>query len=540
MRVFYNFLETCKLQFNNDKIKSVFLKNKSPIFDLYDIPIEDKYIYISENTILRELKVLRKNFKISFDRHSRNKFIDNINTPTMHSTMDILKNESSFKFSFYSPDKKKLSKKLFKLHSPIQPIFKSKIKKMSEISCSHKRSKSCQQIKEDYENTTSQQIISFKSNDKALTDNETNKSKKYKYLIEKFKNNLEDKNQILLYFHESLLEIQKKKIIAKRSLKKNHYKKDSLDLIDNYNLSLDRRRKKIELYIKSKNIQMNSKPKLDYFFEDTKRMIEEFNFKYKKSGILETELIDENLLNINRNKKSNYLQKNRSLYENIYYNLERQVDSRYPGLFYFNIPRMLRSFTTFDRRELYEVFSQFKILMKICVAINKDLKISKKGIDFNTFWKCVPQLSVEKANLAKKIYKVINESENNQMSMVEFLKGMSIIKSPDISDKIDMFFKIIDSDGNGMLSFEEVYEISLMSLQRTVTSNETADLQVIKDLADYFATIIFKMVDINVDEEIPLPKVREKIIEGGEEAEFLEMFCCADGFKRIDHLKFFK
>lgn len=137
------------------------------------------------------------------------------------------------------------------------------------------------------------------------------------------------------------------------------------------------------------------------------------------------------------------------------------------------------------------------------------MDILKKGVDFKTFHQGVSQMSSESEDLAKKIFSTINERNNDYLSWEEFLKGMITIKSDSISDKIDMFFKIIDTDGNGLLSYAEVLEISLMSLKRNIKGDDKSSEEVIIELARYFADLIFKLVNVDKDDEIPLPRIKE-------------------------------
>ena len=137
------------------------------------------------------------------------------------------------------------------------------------------------------------------------------------------------------------------------------------------------------------------------------------------------------------------------------------------------------------------------------------MEILKKGVDFKTFHHGVSQMSAESELLAKKIFVTINERNNNFLSWNEFLKGMITIKSESINDKIDMFFKIIDTDGNKLLSYAEVLELSLMSLKRNIKGNDENSKEVIGELAKYFADLIFKLVGVDRDDEIPLPKIKE-------------------------------
>jgi Ca2+-binding EF-hand superfamily protein len=135
-------------------------------------------------------------------------------------------------------------------------------------------------------------------------------------------------------------------------------------------------------------------------------------------------------------------------------------------------------------------------------------------------------------SLAYKIYETLNKLNTTYLNWEDFLQGMLSMKSHFIQDKIDLFFHIIDTDGNGFLSFDEVYEISKGSLQRTLgdkDDNNDND-EVVSTLASFFANLIFQLVDMPIDQEISIEKIREKILEGQEAAGYLEMFICSDSF----------
>ena len=69
-----------------------------------------------------------------------------------------------------------------------------------------------------------------------------------------------------------------------------------------------------------------------------------------------------------------------------------------------------------------------------------------------------------------------------------------------------MFFKIIDTDGNGQLSFDEVFEICEMSLGNCFSKTDEND-QFIKTLSEFFTTVIFRQTKRELDDEIPLPEI---------------------------------
>ena len=236
-------------------------------------------------------------------------------------------------------------------------------------------------------------------------------------------------------------------------------------------------------------------------------------------------------LNLEQKKKTSYVQKNIWNTHNILYYSDYKTEKFYPDLISFNIPHYLESFPKLKRREFYEIFIEYKTLLKICVNINKNIKLVKEGIDFTTFFSCNPQMNSQGKDLALKIFNSINTLNSKYINWEEYINGLLTIKSRELNDKLDLFLKIIDSDGNGNLSFDEVYSLSIGSLTRTLDKSKgNEDDEVVMVLADYFAKLIFQLVGTPIDQEIPIEVIKQKICEGGKAAGYLEMFICADNF----------
>lgn len=47
-------------------------------------------------------------------------------------------------------------------------------------------------------------------------------------------------------------------------------------------------------------------------------------------------------------------------------------------------------------------------------------------------------------------------------------------------------------------------------------------------LCDYFTKLIFETLGVNKDEDIPMEKIKQTILDGGQNSELLSMFCGAD------------
>lgn len=58
-------------------------------------------------------------------------------------------------------------------------------------------------------------------------------------------------------------------------------------------------------------------------------------------------------------------------------------------------------------------------------------------------------------------------SQDEILDWDEFFVAMKMVLSKSLKDKLDLFFSIVDSDGNGNFSFEEIKEICEMSLMKS-------------------------------------------------------------------------
>jgi hypothetical protein len=110
----------------------------------------------------------------------------------------------------------------------------------------------------------------------------------------------------------------------------------------------------------------------------------------------------------------------------------------------------------------------------------------------------------------------------------QYVFFMKKIKASDLNDKIDLFFKIIDTDGNGMLSYEEVLEICETSLKVCFAQK---DAKFILFVSEFFTDLIFWSTNIEKNDEIPMPKIKLAINQNCGEAELLALFCGIVDFK---------
>ena len=223
----------------------------------------------------------------------------------------------------------------------------------------------------------------------------------------------------------------------------------------------------------------------------------------------------------------------------------RKVEKHFPDLCAFNLPKILNQNKEYNLKLLYDVFIEFKSLLKCGMVHNKNLNMDKQGIDFDTFFNCNTKINQQGITLSKKIFKAFNNKTNlNFMSWQNYFDGMMKIKDQNIDNKLDLFFQILDENGDGSFDYNEVYNLSLISLQRVLPDinkedksenksekeGEEKEENITHILAEFLTKFVFELVGIDIDGEIPIDLLREKMDEKNEKSEYLEFFLCADNF----------
>ena len=220
-----------------------------------------------------------------------------------------------------------------------------------------------------------------------------------------------------------------------------------------------------------------------------------------------------------------------------------KVEKLFPDLCTFQLPRILRENKEYTRKLLYDVFIEFKTLLKCCLIHNRNMNIYKKGIDFDTFFNCNTKINQQGIALSHKIYKAFNGKTNiNYLPWENYFDGMMKLKDPNIDNKLDLFFQILDENGDGSFDYNEVFNLSLISLQRVLPEQKEKsdnpeenkkieqDKEITNSLAEFLSKYIFKLVGIDIDGEIPIDLLREKMDKSNKDSDYLEFFLCADNF----------
>ena len=235
---------------------------------------------------------------------------------------------------------------------------------------------------------------------------------------------------------------------------------------------------------------------------------------------------------MNRKQKKPFI---REQLKNSFYNtINKNVTKYYTPFILYNIPKLLSEFKNYTRHRLYEIYTQYKDLVVMSYAKNKSDFILKCGVDFDTFWYCVEQLSDEKKKYVEKIFNQINRSKLCVLNMKDFLRGMYFIQNSEITEKLDLFLKALDFSGKGVITYKEAVEICKDSIQRNLSEKKQYtenNIYALNELSQFFANFIFKLIGVDTSQVLVLNDLKKAILEKNNEfneIEYLEMFCGAN------------
>ena len=89
---------------------------------------------------------------------------------------------------------------------------------------------------------------------------------------------------------------------------------------------------------------------------------------------------------------------------------------------------------------------------------------------------------------------------------------MVAIRAKTLMDRVNLFIKIADKDGNKALSYDEVHILTKMCLTKYIKVMKydiiQEDCQLLDKLCVYFTKLIFETLEVSVDSDIPLEKIK--------------------------------
>ena len=116
--------------------------------------------------------------------------------------------------------------------------------------------------------------------------------------------------------------------------------------------------------------------------------------------------------------------------------------------------------------------------------------------------------------------------KTKRVNFDSFIELVNSFSTTDIETKVERFFNLIDEDGNGELSYDEILHLCQRSFQsmKDVETRPT-DEKFYEDLAEFFATFIFNQTEVDLEDEISPDELKAAIQKDAEGADLLEMFC---------------
>ena len=187
--------------------------------------------------------------------------------------------------------------------------------------------------------------------------------------------------------------------------------------------------------------------------------------------------------------------------------------------------------TQLSRRDIITLNSLYKSLCQI-QSLTSGIEdfLTHEGIKFETFYTLIFQVFLLGRENAEMLFRQLNETHTSRINFKEFLNCMKNLQTKTKKERISLFLKLADKDGNGLLSFEEIFHLAKNCLKNNFlfAAIDFDEDKFLIDLADYFAQLIFKICDYSKDDEIPLRRIAEVIAKGHPQEHLLVFFCGAD------------
>ena len=126
-----------------------------------------------------------------------------------------------------------------------------------------------------------------------------------------------------------------------------------------------------------------------------------------------------------------------------------------------------------------------------------------------------PQLKFENAMVIEKLFENIRKDMAPKTQRVTFDSFIALVNSfstSDVDQKVERFFNLIDEDGNGELSFEEILHLCQRSFQsmKDVETRPT-DEEFYEELSHFFANFIFEKTGVDLEDEISPDELKAAI-----------------------------
>ncbi|EAR89613.2 hypothetical protein TTHERM_00161290 (macronuclear) [Tetrahymena thermophila SB210] len=258
---------------------------------------------------------------------------------------------------------------------------------------------------------------------------------------------------------------------------------------------------------------------VDTFLEDVEnnKISKEQKKLQKEKDLLAQEYhgLDDLWSSQKESKKTNYIQQNIEKFHNKS-TLMRELLNQNRELFIQNIPKLLNKYEL-SRHDLHSIYILYKALLSVSIQRIGYKEVFEKGIDFKTFELGVDRLSSQAEEIIQRMC-----SYKSFINWQSFLQILSSIQGKDLESKINIFIRVCDADKSGNLSRIEIEELCRICLQKFLVAGQD---NILDQLVEYFTRLLFTSLNVDLEKEIPLDKIKQAIIQGHPESDLLCFFC---------------
>ena len=398
-------------------------------------------------------------------------------------------------------------------------------------------------------------INKAKSINSDTNNNETSKSSMTERVKSSF---LKDQNGMYLYKNKYINEYFSfiKKYDLNQFIKERRQKKTKKEIFDYFNKLKTNFlkenniiRKKIKSSyssLENKKNEINYKNSIINSSKEFRKIFISFNKERAKKEKIKTNIYLNESKNPNAEKYDNldnetisckYINDN-----NVTYYAINKIDKIYHDLLVFNLPDLDNKI--YIRKLLYDIFIEFKNMLLLSMAKNRNINLEKNCLDLDSFYNCNTKVNQQGLIVAKKLFNVFNnKSDNKYLSLENYVNGMLILKDSSRENKLNLFFDMLDENSKGYMTYDDIYKFGVISLQKITFNFESIDdynkaknnknnmdIKIIETLADYFSRMIFKLVNIDIKGHIPLELLKKFVLQGGEQADNIEFLFGSGNF----------
>ena len=507
---FYDFI-TKKFK-TKHKLAYIFKKNRIIIPDFGYISQNDKYIFVSHKSIFEGLLFpYNKNLIQTYIKHFKEK------------ERDIYYfNESSFEEKTHTEKSENEENS-----DDIYDIFFKKQKKKAKIFQKRIKNKISRHKKA---NLNSSYTFGLEENEKYeyiyYSDNEVRIKNFLESEYELFKNNnlkfyIQAQNQVYDTKIKSLFgQLSSNKYKKNSSIYKSYHKPND-ELIKDY---------LIEKKMACKNILKQSTPKkltnqaiIDSFnllkAQDKTIDINKF-IKTRKGSPLYLPYVEQNIKD-NTSK---------------YYNCRSKLDKEYPSILSYNFPKVVEKSNKYSLTDLIKYYTKFKSLLNLWLNMHPFAEVTEYGIDFDTFYSCTEDICDEEEIFVQKIFDKINNNTSGILSLEDYVDGLIALNREVLHEQIEFFLKVFNSKEKTFFTFQEIFDISKLSIKRLIKVKSKFLIETISDdLGGYLANFMFNICDSKPENGIEIKKLKDVMENDKEHKEFLKLFMCFFGETRLEN-----